>query len=166
VITLPQWSDRPSVVQNLFNPAFCGLLLWEALQGYNDTGMDYSLSYLILPIVLHRGIRHALPSSVRTTLIRWIQTHPEFAILLPKLIGSMAPFTAEGLLWAANADALMFAGDDGRLLSLRKAPLENDIPDDRIFEVSDCVYKARFLGKWFARSGSPTVVFASLGVRP
>lgn len=166
MITLTRWSDRPSVVQNLFNPPFCGLLLWEALCGYNDSGMDYSLAYLVLPIVLHRGIRHALPRTARTTLIDWVQHHPEFALMFPHLTARMAPFTAEGLLWAANADVLMFSSMDARLISLRKPPIADDIPDDRIYEVSDCVHKARFLGKWLAKSGSPAVVFSVLGVRP
>jgi len=163
---LPRWSARPYVVQNLFNPAFCGLLLWEAIRGYNDTGMEYPLSHVVLPMVLHRDIRYALPSTARTTLIAWLQGHPEHAVLLPSLISRMVPFTSEGLLWATNANVIRVSSLDGKLSILQKPPAADEIVDDQIAEVSHCVHKAGFVGKWLAKSGSAAVIYAILGVRP
>lgn len=160
------WDERPRVVQNLFNPAFCGLLLWTCVNAYNDSGMDYPLVYVALPLVLHRGIRRTLPSSVRTTMPAWIQKYPEHALALPDLIREIAPFTADGLLWALNASSLRLSKSSARVLSQRPPPRENAIPDDTILEVSDCVHKAAFVGKWLARTGSTSIIFTLMGVRP
>jgi ABC-3C biological conflict system middle component len=162
----PIWAERPPVVQNLFNPAFCSLLIWKAVSAYNDTGMDYALTYIVLPLVLHRRMRHSLPSTVRTTLPVWIQRHPEYLLIFPQLVREMVPFTADGLLWAANAGRLRMSDPNCRVTSLGQVPATASISDDRILEVSDCVDKAALLGKWLARSGTTSVVFGLLGIRP
>lgn len=160
------WQERPRVVQNLFNPAFCGLLLWEAIYEYNDTGMDLALAHLILPMSLHRGIRQALPSSVRTTLTNWIHNHPEGVVLLPTLVREMTGLTSSGLLWCITSNAIDISASSGRLTATSRPPEYGAVEDDQILEVSHCVRKAGFLGKWFSRSGSTAVIYALIGVRP
>jgi hypothetical protein len=51
------WNQRPFEIRNVFNPAFCGLVLFRAMQGYEDEdtrGMPFSLSLLVLPLCLHK----------------------------------------------------------------------------------------------------------------
>lgn len=160
------WHERPVVVQNLFNPAFCGLLLWQAVSGYNDTGMDYPMLSLVLPMILHRGLRQALPTTTRTTLPAWIQSYPEYALLLPSLVREVRQFTAEGLLWASSAEALVVSESSGRVRALRPAPTADRVHDDQIMEISHCVRRALFIGKWFAKAGTSATLFGLLGLRP
>ena len=55
---MKRWDQRPFEVKNLFNPAFCGLVLFRALQGYeeeNPDGMPFSLALLVLPLCLQKS---------------------------------------------------------------------------------------------------------------
>jgi hypothetical protein len=159
------WNERPSVLQNLFNPAFCSLLLWRVVNEFGNEGLEFPLLFLILPFVLHKNLRRALPSTTRTSFAVWISGHPELLILIPELVRSMAPFTSEALLWAANAERPSLTVADGRIVRSRAA-LSSLSFDDQIHEVSECYNKAAFLGRWLRRSGSTSVVFALLGIRP
>ena len=50
---MKRWDQRPVEIRNLFNPAFCGLVLSRALHGYEDAdarGMPFSLTLLVLPL--------------------------------------------------------------------------------------------------------------------
>ncbi len=72
------WSERPIEIATLFNPAFCAVLLYDAVKSYEseqNQGMAYPLIFLILPFVLHKETRDALPSSrVRqVTLYQWAE---------------------------------------------------------------------------------------------
>jgi hypothetical protein len=52
---MKRWDQRPFEMRNLFNPAFCGLVLFRAMQGYEEedpNGIPFSLSLLVLPSVL------------------------------------------------------------------------------------------------------------------
>jgi hypothetical protein len=43
------WNQRPFEIRNLFNPAFCALILFRALAGYEEEsagGMPFSLTLL------------------------------------------------------------------------------------------------------------------------
>jgi len=57
---MKHWDRRPIEVRNLFNPAFCGLVLYRAMatfQEIDDRGMPFSMSLLILPLTLQRQSR-------------------------------------------------------------------------------------------------------------
>ena len=72
------WHERPTEIANLFNPAFCALIVRDGSQGFaehNPTGMPYPLAFVLLPIVLHRGTRNILPKTIATKLHPWIEQH-------------------------------------------------------------------------------------------
>jgi hypothetical protein len=119
-----------------------------------------------LPLVLHRGIRRTLPSTRRTTLPRWVQENPEQVIILPRLVKELVAFTDEALLWAGYSGVVAISDASGRFQSIRRPYSPNEVPDDRITEVSHCVQKALFVGKWFAAAGSPSTIYGLLGIRP
>ena len=57
---MKRWDERPIEIRNLFNPAFCGLLLFRALCGFEEednSGMPFSLTLLILPLSLQKDSR-------------------------------------------------------------------------------------------------------------
>ena len=58
------WAGRPTELAYLFNPAFCGWVLREAVAGYasvKPAGLPLPLAFLILPVVLHRVTRELVP---------------------------------------------------------------------------------------------------------
>jgi len=64
-----RWDQRPIEIQNLFNPAFCGLVLFRAMASYKEEdarGIPFSLTPLVLPLCLHKQSRDILVPGVRS----------------------------------------------------------------------------------------------------
>jgi hypothetical protein len=160
-----EWSARPEVVQNLFNPAFGALLLVEAIIAHGELGLDFPLSYIVLPLVLQKEVRKSLPRDARTSLPAWTHEHGDLLILVPKLVSELKDFTNEAILFAGSADRLKVISG-GRLIANGKAVTAPRLPEDPFGEIGDCVSRARFVGKWFARAGGTANVFGVLGIRP
>lgn len=60
---MKQWDQRPFEIRNLFNPAFCGVVLFRAMQSYeeeNSQGMPFSLALLVLPLCLQKILAKCL----------------------------------------------------------------------------------------------------------
>jgi hypothetical protein len=73
---MKRWDQRPFEVKNLFNPAFCGLVLFRALQGYeeeNQDGMPFSLALLVLPLCLQKHSREVIANNSRSYLLKIIE---------------------------------------------------------------------------------------------
>lgn len=162
------WSERPAEVGNNFNPAFCGWLLREAVEGYaavTATGLPFPMAFLVLPVVLHRPTRELLPRSAVTGLHPWLREHPEARIGLAERASHLGSITRESLLFLA-AHGLVTLTDDATLvvsgnLGRGKAPILRGSE-----QVKECVAKARMVGGWFAGGGDAATVFQMWGVRP
>src|SRR4030042_6732456 len=99
------WQKRSSEEANLLNPAFLALILHQCVKGYCDAGQSkapYVLPFLIIPLVLHKGTREALPVKVSTTLSTWItrlqgvQAKTGYA----ERARSIVPYVKEALIFA------------------------------------------------------------------
>ncbi|WP_253075758.1 three component ABC system middle component [Bradyrhizobium sp. 195] len=85
---------------NLFNPAFCGLVLFRALAGFHaedDKGMPFSLSLLVLPLCLQQSSRETLQRANRSYFLKVVADHPELLVGFGKRCTDVLPFTLEGL---------------------------------------------------------------------
>lgn len=162
------WVERTREEQGLLNPSFCALLLWHAAVGFEAdeaAAMPFEESFLVLPLVLHRGTREALPRSSRTSLAVWLQEHPLTQGRVATLAQALVPFTKEALMFAGvrgfiTLDAgTVHAEPDWQRTTRRVLRQASD-------EVTLCAKRAEFVGKWFAQTGSSTTVLALLGVRP
>jgi hypothetical protein len=94
------WPERPFEIRNLFNPAFCGLVIIRALQSFEEEaadGMPFSLSPLILPLCLHKESREVITSSPKSYLLRTFNMHPEILVRFPERTRSLLPYTFEAL---------------------------------------------------------------------
>ncbi len=70
------WNQRPREIRNLFNPAFCGLVLARGVEGFSETTnqpMPFSLTLLILPLCLHKRTREQIKKLLNPKL------HKDFA---------------------------------------------------------------------------------------
>ena len=162
---MKRWDERPIEIRNLFNPAFCGLILFRALCGYeeeDEAGMPFSLSLLILPLCLHKASRDVLSKGTRSYLLKTVSTNPQMLVGLPQRATDLLPFTFEALGLLMHLRCFEIA-DNGRLKTVTKR-VRKSITGTQ--ETIACQRIARFVGKEFARISDRVTIYATLGVRP
>lgn len=158
------WSERPVEIRNLFNPAFCGLVLARALAGFQAVdarGIQFSLTLLMLPLCLHRRSREILRDGSRSYFLKVVAEHPELQVGLAQRCTNMLPFALEGFGLLMNVQELSVTSD-GRLLlgnGVRKTVSGTE-------ESIACQRVASYLGREFARAGDRGTIYATLGLRP
>ncbi len=162
---MKRWDQRPFEIRNLFNPAFCGLILFRAMQGYEEgdsRGMPFSLSLLVLPLCLHKDSREVIAANSRSYLLKITEKYPQVQVGFADRATAMVPYALEGfgLLMERGCIAVT---DDGRLQTvldkIRKSISGTD-------ETKSCQRVARFIGKEFALIADRVTVYTSFGVRP
>lgn len=162
------WTERPVEEAALLNPAFCATVLTTALDGYVEhapSGMSFPLAFLVLPLVLHKQTREALPSTVRTSMAAWIESHSEARIGLAERVRALAPFTREALLFGSTHRVLGFS-ESGRLAVLGDLSGVRKYSRTTSAETRACIEKGLFVGRWFAAAGSEQTILSLWGVRP
>ena len=101
------WLERSREERTLLNPGFCANLLWHATRGHiacNGTALAFEEAFLILPLILERKTREALPRDIRTSLVAWLEADP----LVRGRIATKAQYLAE-----FTKEALFFGGIHG-----------------------------------------------------
>ena len=96
---MKRWDQRPFEIRNLFNPAFCGLILFRAIHGYEEEdarGMPFSLSLLVLPLCLHKDTREVIAGSPRTYLLKTAETNQQVMVGFADRVTQMLPYAFEG----------------------------------------------------------------------
>ncbi|MCB0213443.1 MAG: hypothetical protein KDJ52_29135 [Anaerolineae bacterium] len=160
------WERRPAEVANLFNPAFCSILLRGAVNTYQkeqDAGMPYVLSFLILPLVLHKTTRDALPNTIRTRMHVWLQNKPETQIGFVNRIKQLTPITKEAIIFGMQSDLFTF-DEKGNLVLVSRRFKSPPWTDDS--EPTFCYRKSQFLGRWLAQVGDTATILTMWGIRP
>lgn len=161
------WSERPIEEANLLNPAFCCAVLAASVAGYSsieDAGMPYPLTFMVLPIVLHKPTRESLPRSTRTSLAAWMQNNAEARVLYAERLLSLKPHTREAIRFGILYGSITLHQSWLVQTILRESGLTRILRklDD---EANNCVSRANLVGKWLAAAGSPQTVMALWGVR-
>jgi hypothetical protein len=162
------WEQRPVEVANLLNPAFCAILIRQTIQGYSvdfPQGMPYSLSFLILPLVLHENTRSSLPKiyNPKSKIHSWIHIHPEIKAELPDRVKSLKPYSQEAIIFGLQRKVFR-VGDHGLLIITQKK-LEKPKWDTGS-EPQTCYKKSLQIGRLFANTGDEGIIFTLLGIRP
>lgn len=160
-----KWNERPDEVKSLFNPAFCGRVLYATISEYQkktNHSFPFPLVYLILPLVLPAQIRTQINS--RMQLLNWTQSHQELLYNYPKRACDYVDITTETLEFMLHSGYIIITeqGELAKNTSIRSlSKIKNVDP-----EVSECLLKAEHVGRWFASAGKPETIYACLGVRP
>ena len=159
------WSHRPREVRNLFNPAFCGLVLARGVEGFTEaTGrpMPFSLTLLILPLCLHKRTRDQLKEANRTYLSNILQEHPEIRVDFALRARGLLPYTMEafGYLMACGVITV----DDAGGIAQRVDTVRKSIRGSQ--DTKDCQTVARSLGRKLALLNDRVTIYTSLGIRP
>ncbi|MBA5605380.1 hypothetical protein H3H36_08405 [Duganella sp. FT3S] len=165
---MTMWANRSIEERALLNPAFCASLIWHFAATGEVAGnrpLTLAEAFLVLPIILPKYSREALPRTYRTSLATWIDENPSFQATLAVRARAMVPYTKEALIFggtrqfiqvsieavSANANWKRQTGRASR----QSSP-----------ETQACLKKAAFLGNWFLETGASNTVLALLGVRP
>lgn len=162
---MKRWDHRPVEIRNLFNPAFCGLVLFRALVAYEEEdarGMPFSLVLLILPLCLQRDSREILARGNRSYFLKIVTANPQMLVDFPKRAIDLLPFVFEALGLLMQLGALTVA-PDGRLKPIREGVRKGI---DGTAESISCQRVAKFLGREFAQIGDRVTIYTTLGVRP
>jgi hypothetical protein len=162
------WTNRSPEERALLNPSFFSLLFWHAATGHmaeGGAGLPFGTGFLVLPMVLHRETRESLPKMVTTSLPVWLDDNPLVRARLAERARTLVPYTREALLFGGTRGFLTVSEDrvSAEQGWKRKISAELRRSSD---EVRSCAKRADFLGRWFARAGSPATVMALMGVRP
>ena len=159
------WNERPFEIRNLFNPAFCGIILFRALAGYeeeNPAGMPFSLVLLVLSLCLHKDTRLVLSENSRGYFLKAIEKNPRILVGFAKRVKDLLPFALEALGFLMERGCFIVT-EDGRLRTVEKKARRRVTGTD---ESIACQRVARFIGREFARIGDRRTIYTSLGVRP
>jgi hypothetical protein len=162
---MKRWNQRPFEVRNLFNPAFCGLVLFRALLGYeeeNPDGMPFSLALLVLPLCLQKDSRQAIVENPRSYFLKTVENNPQMLVGFSDRARDMMPFAFEGFGLLMERGCFVVT-KDGRLKTIpgrvRKSVTGTN-------ESISCQRVARIIGKEFARIADRVTVYTTLGIRP
>ncbi len=161
-----RWEERPLEIAHLFNPAFCGEVLRRSISSYQQTNSSpfpYSLTFLVLPIVLHRETRERISPRQRLTLHAWLEKYPDLKIGFAERASEMIPLTKEAIIFLLQVAAVRLDEQAG-LTSQFYKPVSLIGQDES--EIAECYRKAEIVGRLFARVGTVTTVYAMWGVRP
>lgn len=162
------WAARPREEAHLLNPAFCCTALAVAIGSYMKTeeeGVPFPLAFMVLPIVLHKPTRDALPRDIRTSMAAWLQENSSARVLFYERLVSLKPHTKEAIRFGMLLDWLAL-GTRGLLKTTCSESKISQAVQKLTDEPRECVMRARFLGKWFASAGATYTVMALWGVRP
>ena len=162
---MKRWDQRPFEVRNLFNPAFCGLILFRALQGYeeeNPDGLPFSLSLLVLPLCLQKDSRQVIAGSPRSYLMRTVEKNPQLLVGFADRASDLIPFAFEafGLMMERGC---FVVSQDGRLKTVPGKVRKSITGTD---ESVSCQRVARIIGKEFARIADRVTIYITFGIRP
>ena len=136
------------------------------MDGYFEearVGLPFALAFVVLPIVLHKASRDALPRQIRTRMHAWLQSHEELRITFADRARDLVPITRQALLFGAQHGLLSITREEG-VMPGGRAVARGRWPADA--EMAACWKEAHFLGRWLTRSGTPTTTYVLWGIRP
>jgi hypothetical protein len=160
-----RWDQRPFEIRNLFNPAFCGQILFRALYAYEEEdarGMPFSLSLLVLPLCLHKDSREVIASSPRSYLLKTTEKHQQVMVGFADRVTQMLPYAFEGFGLLMERGCITIA-DNGRIQSVPKTVRK---AVDGTDETVSCQKVARIVGREFARIADRATIYTTFGIRP
>ncbi len=162
---MKRWDQRPFEIRNLFNPAFCGLVLFRALQSYEEEdarGMPFSLTLLVLPLCLHKDSREVIAGSPRSYLLKTTEKNQQLMVGFADRVTQMLPYAFEGFGLIMERGCITIT-EDGRIKTVTEKVRKKI---DGTAETVSCQKVARILGREFARIADRATIYTTFGIRP
>jgi len=162
---MKKWNERPLEIRNLFNPAFCGTILLQALQGFekeDNSGMPFSLALLVLPLCLHKHTREILLNKPRTYFLKKIGDNPQILVGFPERTRNLLPYTFESLGFTMHLGLFEVTGSGRLRMRIRGIRKQADGTQESI----ECQRAGQIVGRHFAKIGDRVTIYTTLGIRP
>ncbi|MCB6543599.1 DUF6521 family protein [Desulfovibrio desulfuricans] len=162
---MKRWDQRPFEIRNLFNPAFCGLVMFRALNGYeeeNVCGLPFSLSLLVLPLCLHKNSRDVIAANPRSYLLKTTEKNQQMIAGFASRVTQLLPHTFEGFGLLMERGCITIS-DEGCIQTVPKKVLKTIKGTS---ETISCQKVARIVGREFARIADRTTIYTTFGIRP
>lgn len=159
------WSSRPIEERNLFNPAFCSLVLAAAIREFQKeakTAMPYSLTLLVLPLCLHQATRNEILDHKRISVLRVLAHRPDLLVDFVPRTQALLQNTMEAFALLASKGCIKITEDGGIELLPRKVSSQELGTED----AEMCRSAAALLGRNFAQINDRITVYTSLSIRP
>jgi len=159
------WSSRPFEERNLFNPAFCALILAAAIREYERVAgkpMPYSLTLLVLPLCLHQPVRDQILSNKKISVLRIIALQPNLLVDFAERARSLVQYATEAFALLASKGCIEVSDDGAIHLIPRKVSSQALGTDD----AEMCRNAATVLGRDFAHINDRVTIYTSLSIRP
>ena len=166
---LNPWRERwASEEANHFNPAYCGVLIYEFVRAYERAKKEpgsFALLFCALPIALHPATRNRLPTSIATGLFPWLESNPDVRVGFADRAYNLTPYVREAIRYAAARDAICF--DDGGVVTTgrKRASFTQTALDETTTDVRDTVDAVRKVARWFSAAGDTSTILAAWGIR-
>lgn len=159
------WSTRPFEERNLFNPAFCALVLAAAIREYERVArkpMPYSLTLLVLPLCLHQATRDQILGSKKLSILRIVALQPDLLVDFAERARLLLQCATEAFALLASRGCIEVSDDGGiHLIPRRVSPQALSTDDAEM-----CRNAATVLGRDFAQLNDRVTIFTSLSIRP
>ena len=162
---MKSWNERKHEIAYLLNPAFCGRLLYTAINEYEHKaqhGFPFPLAYLVLPLVLHKQTRSQISS--RTQLLQWIHANQYLLIGFARRTKDLVVITNEALELLLQSGMVQITQSGELSISKSQKALSKKRFIDS--EIKECITKSEHVARWFANTGKIETIYISLGVRP
>ena len=157
---MSSWANRAQVAATLLNPALIATIESTAAYEYErtaDQAMRWPVAFLVVPLVLHRPTREALPRDTRTHLSTWVLRNPVLRAGFPERVRSLVPVVHEGLRFGLRHGVL--SADDGYLRGVLNPSMAQG-------HLGDLLRSGGLIGRWLAKTNQPSTAFALLGITP
>ena len=168
-MSLSPWRERWVAQEaNLFNPAYCGVLIYEfvhAYEGAKKAPPPFALLFCALPIVLHPSTRNRLPKRFTTGMFSWLENNRDVRVGFSDRARNLTPYIREALRYAAARQAIYF--DNGGVVSTgpKRASFTQPALDEATTDVRDTIDAVRKIARWFVAAGGTPAILAAWGIR-
>jgi hypothetical protein len=159
------WASRPFEERNLFNPAFCAVVLAAAIREYERVSgkpMPYSLTLLVLPVCLHQASRDEILEKKRQSVLRVFALRPDLLVDFAERARALVQYATEAFALLASKDCIKVS-DDGSISLLQRRVSPQPLSTD---DAERCRAAAVVLGRDFAQINDRVTVYTSLSIRP
>ena len=159
------WSSRPVEERNLFNPAFCSLVLAAAIREFQKEAkkpMPYSLSLLVLPLCLHQATRNEILGNRRISVLRVFALRPDLLVDFVPRAQALVQHTMEAFALLASKGCIEVT-EDGEIKLLPRKVSSQELGTE---DAEMCRSAAAVLGRNFAQINDRVTVYTSLSIRP
>lgn len=160
------WTERNTIVANLFNPAFCGEIIRATAKEYNkhtNSKFPYAFAFIVLPIVLHNDTRKRMPRSIRTYFFVWVEQNDDLFFDFAKRTRSMVKYTKEALSFLLIHNKIQIT-ENAEIIATDENVKK--INKEEHQEYNDILKKAQMLGKWLSSTSDIKSIYSFLRITP